>query len=204
MAGPTEKVDISHDPDMYIVADAGTERLYVNSAILTAASKVFRIMFGPKSAERISLKNSAKMHEQRFPGDDEEATLVVMAMLHYNTSLVPNPLDDDSVFSLAKFAHKYSLVDAVSPMIYARWIHKYNGFSKSPLSTAESCLVSELLATAYLLRLPPDFERLSNALILNSPGLRKTELSKDALGHLPFYLPGKSSPQSQHLVAAQT
>lgn len=200
MDDPTEKISISHDPDMYIVAGDGTKQLYVNSAILTAASTVFRAMFKPNFAEGASLRSSVKMHEQLLPDDDEEATLLVMAMLHYNMKFVPATLNQKSMFSLAKFAHKYDVVEAVSPIIGLRWAPMDGWYCwpiEDQLPTSEAHLVSELLASAYLLKLPSKFNTFSNVLILHTPGLRGYDLSEGALFYLPDELPGEDSSQVQ-------
>lgn len=89
MANTTDKIGISHNPDMYIIAGTGNKHLYVNSGILAAASTVFRAMFGPRFAEGASLRSVTEVHKQLLPEDDEEPTLLIMAILHHNMKLLP-------------------------------------------------------------------------------------------------------------------
>lgn len=125
------------------------------------------------------------MYEQSLPEDDEEAALLVMAILHHNSKMIPPTLPQESMFDLAKFAHKYDLIDTVRFVAHMRWCTKLSWPGDSTLSHSGSRRISKLMAAAYILRLEANFNAYTNCLILSATGLGETVASKEALNYLP-------------------
>lgn len=192
-----ERVNISLEPDMYIIAGAGKKRLYVNSIILKVASPVFRAMFGPNFTEGVSLKSST-MHEQVLPEDEEETTLLVLAMLHHSHDIIPKWLPPSQLFGITRFAHKYDLIASLRPIVYVHCEYLSNEYDDDDGDHGswggpggENDWL-EMMATAYLFRIPKLFKSSSNTVILNSDGPVTAEGHQESLQYLPDGILGMS------------
>lgn len=184
-----DRVDISSEPDMYIIAGTGTRRLYVNSVILKAASPVFKAMFGPNFAEGVSLKSST-MHEQLLPDDIEEVVELVLAMLHYAHDRIPESIWIPNLYSIAKFAHKYDLIDSLRSTVYTHC--KCDPVSFDNFSMNNMKCGFEILAAAYIFKFPEIFAVCSNILILRSRGNAQAGASNEVFDYLPTEVFGET------------
>lgn len=174
---------------MYIIAGTGKTRLYVNSSILKAASPVFKAMFGPNFAEGASLRSST-MHEQLLPEDHELVAEWVFAMLHYAHNLVPEPISSLAIFEVAKFAHKYDLIDSLRSTVYTHY--KFDAAIFDCPSSFNMKFSFEVLAAAYMFKLPDTFFALSNSLIVRSRGNVQAHASREVFDYLPTEVFGES------------
>lgn len=178
---------------MCIIAGAGTKRFYVNSVILKAASTVFRAMFSPNFAEGASLKSST-MHEQLLPDDGEEVVCLVLAMLHYAHNLVPKWIPDLALYAVARFAHKYDLINSVRSTVYTHYKCDVASFDRLSANNMERGF--EILAAIYMFKFPEMFSAYSNILIVRSRGNAQAEASGAVFDDLPEEVFGMTQGRS--------
>jgi hypothetical protein len=126
---PTPEVaeqDIAPDGDVILVVGAEGVRLRVYSQCLRAASKVFRVMFGPDWSEGQAL--SAKSPKEVVLDDDDAFAMRIVCLVLHHDDGVPEVLTPKQIATIAVVSDKYDLAAALR-LLSARWLWHKVGFS---------------------------------------------------------------------------
>ncbi len=162
--------DISLNGDLILVIGERKARLRVHSPILSCASKVFSVMFGPNWSEGKDLSKEFPK-EVTLVEDDANALYTILCVVHHRNDMVPQTLSPREVLQIAIEADKYDLRTA---LIYARarWLQHRD--------TADLLEMAYLMAAALLFDDIETFVEHGLALILRYTG-SYLELLKDSV-----------------------
>lgn len=106
--------DIAPDGNVILVVGPEKAPLKVYSQCLRAASKVFRVMFGPDWSEGQGLASQSPP-EIPLEEDDASAFRIILCVLHHHNAEVPDSegLSPTEVLNIAVAADKYDLAVAL-------------------------------------------------------------------------------------------
>lgn len=132
-------------------------RLKVDSHILRAASKTFKIMFGPDFAEGRDLNYDAPK-EISLSDDDANAMELVCKVVHLKQSDIATELPSKTVLDIAQIVDKYSLHEALK-FALASWIQVDK--------VKESTDLGNMLKAASLLKQRAAYKSITKSLVMN-------------------------------------
>lgn len=108
--------------------------LQVSSKCLCLASLVFRAMFAPTShfKEAVALREATCVPVVvEFYGDDYDALVVVLNILHLRTRNVPTSVTVDALYSIAVVCDKYDTAEALVPWVRV-WTASFGNLIDKP------------------------------------------------------------------------
>ncbi|KAI4128276.1 MAG: hypothetical protein LQ347_004248 [Umbilicaria vellea] len=181
------------DPRGHVILVVGVtplqQGIQVSSHVLSLASTVFKVMFGPhfQEGQRIKAIPEDKVTIP-LPDDDPEAASLACRILH---NKIDNTLENPNlklVAKLAIFGDKYDCVQSLRPSTQ-RWIQN--------LQSGISCAgYEDLLALSYQLDDPELFQKLTMNMALEHSGSFLTFLRDYGRDLLPVSLASKCIPAS--------
>ena len=138
----------------------GLARFKVSSQVMCLVSPVFRAMLGPSSMfkEACELRASPSCYRLSLEGDDPEAFVAILYVLHCQTEKVPSSISFEDLFHMAIICDKYDCALAV-----AVWVDIWTtGWRESAFETA----YSEWMFISWTFCLPSVFEPLSRKIVM--------------------------------------
>ncbi|EON64597.1 hypothetical protein W97_03830 [Coniosporium apollinis CBS 100218] len=127
---PPSTVDIDRNGDVMLVlgpSESPRASLLVSSKVLSIASRVFEVMFGPYFMEGQAMreeKNPAKPLQLPLPDDDPSGVTILCNYLHHRHLSLPKSPSLDLVVEVARVADKYDCAAILRPVV-AAWMRPY-------------------------------------------------------------------------------
>ncbi|CUS08049.1 unnamed protein product [Tuber aestivum] len=138
----------------------GLARLKVSSQVMCLVSPVFRAMLGPSSMfkEACELRASTSGYTLQLEGDDPEAFVAILHVLHCQTDKVPSAVSFEDLFHMAIVCDKYDCALAV-----AAWVDIW---AEGWRDLAFDAAYSEWMFISWAFLLPSIFEPLSRRIVM--------------------------------------
>lgn len=152
-------IDIADPGDLILKLGQGNDvvRIKVNSHILRAASRPFKVMLGPQFAEGKGL-SFEEPKEIPLTDDDPDAMQTICQILHLKNHAVTEHPTSHTILAIAQAVDKYLLHEALS-FATAKWLVAEN------MKTVED--LKRLLAAAILLDHSRVVKRVTQVLVLD-------------------------------------
>ncbi|PWW80687.1 hypothetical protein C7212DRAFT_355768 [Tuber magnatum] len=134
--------------------------LKVSSQVMCLVSPVFRAMLGPSSMfkEACELRASTSGYVLQLEGDDPEAFVPILHILHCRTEKVPSTISFEDLFHIAIVCDKYDCALAVAVWVDI-WAQGWSGL-------AFDTNYSEWMFISWAFCLPSVFEPLSRKIVM--------------------------------------
>ncbi|KAK0716101.1 hypothetical protein B0H67DRAFT_554487 [Lasiosphaeris hirsuta] len=121
LAPVLEPITVAPSGDVIMVVGKEKRRMRVHSVILSAASPVFKVMFGPNFSEGNHL-STVDPKEIPLPKDNEDALQTIFYIVHFRPDAINDPPSPDLLLQVAIAANKYGFVNALKHPLQA-WIN---------------------------------------------------------------------------------